>query len=175
MFQLTHARGRDWDLYRRGILLLKDIPDGERLTAAQRRQVDGAKLGTHTVDRPALGRWLSELRYPLHHLDFETIMPAVPLFDGTRPFQQLPFQYSLHVQAARGATPEHREFLADGCGVVVAYPDVDALGGALVDLFVDPGAREAMVARAAERVREGHDLPVAAPRLHAELLSVLAA
>lgn len=68
-----------------------------------------------------------------------------------------------------------REFLADGCGVVVAYPDVDALGGALVDLLADPGAREAMVARAAERVREGHDLPVAAPRLHAELLSVLAA
>lgn len=116
VFQLTNARGTDWALYRRGILLLKDIPDEERLTAAQRRQVQGAKHGTSTVDRPALGRWLRDLRYPLHHLDFETMMPAVPLFDGTRPFQQLPFQYSLHVQHAPGAEPEHRAFLADALG-----------------------------------------------------------
>ncbi|MBK7751605.1 MAG: DUF2779 domain-containing protein [Flavobacteriales bacterium] len=47
--------------------------------------------------------WLAELRYPLHHFDFETLMPAVPLFDGTRPYQQLPFQYSVHMQATRGA------------------------------------------------------------------------
>ncbi|MBK9273038.1 MAG: DUF2779 domain-containing protein [Flavobacteriales bacterium] len=116
VFDLTRARGRDWDLYHRGILLLKDIPDGEPLTAAQQRQVDGAKHGSPTIDRPALRRWLGGLRYPLHHLDFETVMPAVPLFEGTRPFQQLPFQYSLHVQAAPGAAPVHRAFLAEGTG-----------------------------------------------------------
>jgi hypothetical protein len=116
VFQLTRALGRDWDLYRRGILLLKDIPADVPLTTAQRRQVDGVKHGTSTVDRPALRRWLNGLRYPLHHLDFETMMPAVPLFDGTRPFQQLPFQYSLHVQHAPGTEPEHRAFLADALG-----------------------------------------------------------
>ncbi|MBK8226766.1 MAG: DUF2779 domain-containing protein [Flavobacteriales bacterium] len=116
VFELTRAMGRDWVLYQRGILLLKNIPDGEPLTAAQQRQVDGAKHGTATIDRHALRRWLGELRYPLHHLDFETIMPAVPLFDGTRPFQQLPFQYSLHVQHASGAEPLHSAFLADGTG-----------------------------------------------------------
>lgn len=116
VFDLTRAMGREWDLYERGILLLKDIPDDEQLTAAQRRQVDGAKHGTTAIDRPTLRRWLGDLRYPLHHLDFETIMPAVPLFDGTRPFQQLPFQYSLHVQRAAGAEPVHRAFLAVGQG-----------------------------------------------------------
>ena len=40
----------------------------------------------------------------------------MPLFDGTRPYQQLPFQYSLHVQATPGAEPTHREFLGDGSG-----------------------------------------------------------
>lgn len=169
VFQLTHARGRDWDLYRRGILLLKDIPDGERLTAAQRRQVDGAKLGTHTVDRPALGRWLSELRYPLHHLDFETIMPAVPLFDGTRPFQQLPFQYSLHVQAARGATPEHREFLADGTG--------DPRAAFVEHLLTDIGAEGDILAYNAtfekQRLQElARDLPPFAAALHALIARV---
>lgn len=59
---------------------------------------------------------MNELRYPLHYLDFETFMSAVPLFDGTRPFQQLPFQYSMHVRSAPGTTPVHREFLADGKG-----------------------------------------------------------
>jgi hypothetical protein len=116
LFDLARAMGRDWDLYERGVRLLKDIPDEEPLSAVQRRQVEGAKHGTTTIDRPALRRWLGELRYPLHHLDFETVMPAVPLFDGTRPFQQLPFQYSLHVQHAPGAEPEHRAFLADGTG-----------------------------------------------------------
>ncbi len=130
VFQLTNARGRDWDLYQRGILLLKDIPEGERLTTAQRRQVDGAKHGTATMDRPALRRWLNELRYPLHYLDFETFMSAVPLFDGTRPFQQLPFQYSMHVRSSPGTTPVHREFLADGKG----DPRVAFVEHLLVDL-----------------------------------------
>jgi len=169
VFQLTNARGRDWDLYQRGILLLKDIPDGERLTAAQRRQVDGAKLGTHTMDRPALGRWLSELRYPLHHLDFETIMPAVPLFDGTRPFQQLPFQYSLHVQAARGATPVHREFLADGTG--------DPRAAFVEHLLADIGAEGDILAYNAtfekQRLQElARDLPPYAAALHALIARV---
>jgi hypothetical protein len=116
VFQLTHARGKDWELYESGILLLKDIPDHEPLSTKQRLQVDGAKHGTTTIEHTALRRWLDELRYPLHHLDFETVMPAVPLFDGTRPFQQLPFQYSLHTQHAAGLAPEHRAFLADGNG-----------------------------------------------------------
>lgn len=116
VFGLTRAMGKDWELYRRGILLLKNIPEEEPLTAAQQRQVEGAKHGTVHIDRPALRHWLDGLRYPLHHLDFETFMPAVPLFDGTRPYQQLPFQYSMHVQAHPGASPVHHEFLATAEG-----------------------------------------------------------
>lgn len=116
VFQLSRARGKDWELYQRGIVLLKDIPDSEPLSTTQRRQVEGAKYGRATVDQLALRRWIEELRYPLHHLDFETFATAVPLFDGTKPFQQLPFQYSLHVQRRPGATAEHSAFLADGSG-----------------------------------------------------------
>lgn len=68
-----------------------------------------------------------------------------------------------------------REFLADGCGVVVPYPDVEAMAGAVVDLLGDPERRAALVERAARRVEAEHDLAVAAPRLFAELQSVLAA
>ena len=116
VFGLARAMGREWELYRAGILLLKDVPEATELSPAQRRQVEGAKHGHATLDVPALRRWLSELRYPLYHFDFETFMPAVPLFEDTRPYQQLPFQYSVHVQRTPGAAPEHREFLADGSG-----------------------------------------------------------
>jgi hypothetical protein len=114
VFQLARAMGRDWALYRQGILLLKDVPGNVPLTPTQRIQVEGARHGRPTIERKALRRWLDGLRYPLHHLDFETFMPAVPLYDGTRPFQQLPFQYSLHIQHTPGSAPEHHEFLADG-------------------------------------------------------------
>lgn len=68
-----------------------------------------------------------------------------------------------------------REFLADGCGVVVPYPDVEALAAELVALLGDEARRRSVIDRAARRVRAEHDLPVAAPRLYGELRSVLAA
>lgn len=51
-------------------------------------------------------------RYPLpaHFLDFETIQFGVPKWAGTRPFQSLPFQFSLHHLDAQG-TLSHQEFL----------------------------------------------------------------
>ncbi len=116
VFELAYARGRDWDLYRRGIVRLADIPADEPLTTTQQWQVRAIKHGESQVDKIALRTWLTGLRYPLHHLDFETFNPAIPPFDRTRPYQQLPFQYSIHVQHARGAAPEHREHLADGHG-----------------------------------------------------------
>src|SRR5690606_1984539 len=47
---------------------------------------------------------------PIYHLDFETFNPAVPPYDGTRPYMQIPFQYSLHIEHADGTT-EHRAYL----------------------------------------------------------------
>ena len=53
------------------------------------------------------------LTYPLYFLDFETIGPAVPKYNGSRPYQQLVFQYSLHIQETSTSELEHREYLAD--------------------------------------------------------------
>jgi hypothetical protein len=54
------------------------------------------------------------LQYPLYYLDFETFNTAIPLFDGTRPYQQIPFQFSLHVVEKENAIAKHYSFLADG-------------------------------------------------------------
>ena len=55
--------------------------------------------------------FLSTLTYPIYHLDFETFQQAVPQWSGISPYQQIPFQYSLHIEHANGEL-EHREFLA---------------------------------------------------------------
>lgn len=68
----------------------------------------------HNIDRGAIQDFLDEWEYPLYFFDFETIMPAVPEFDHSRPYQQIPFQYSLHKQAMPNGKVEHSEFLGDG-------------------------------------------------------------
>ena len=60
----------------------------------------------------AVKGFLATVRYPLYHLDFETYSEAVPPFAGLKPYQQIPFQYSLHIQDAPGREPSHKEFLA---------------------------------------------------------------
>ena len=59
-----------------------------------------------------LGKELESLKYPLYFMDFESVNPAIPRFSGMRPFDQLPFQWSVHVQRQPDAEPEHYEFLA---------------------------------------------------------------
>ena len=54
---------------------------------------------------------ISSWQFPLYFFDFETVFPAIPVLDGTRPYQQVPFQYSLHILEEDGKL-SHKEFLA---------------------------------------------------------------
>jgi hypothetical protein len=60
-----------------------------------------------------LDNFTSQLEYPLYFMDFETIQFAVPKYDESRPYQQIPFQYSLHIQPTHHVTtsPVHQFFL----------------------------------------------------------------
>jgi hypothetical protein len=64
-----------------------------------------------TIRRDEIKSFLGSLKYPLYFLDYETLRSLVPYFDGHRPYQQVPFQYSLHTIQESGADVEHREFL----------------------------------------------------------------
>lgn len=88
----------------------------DRLSAPQRIQQNTVYSGQPHFETARVRSWLNGLEYPVHHLDFETMAPAVPLCEGTRPYQQVPFQFSLHVQDRPGAEPRHLEFLAEGPG-----------------------------------------------------------
>jgi hypothetical protein len=107
-------KGRGWDLLKRGILRLADIPDRYALSAKQQIQRATALSGKPHIQKTEIEAFLAGLKYPLHLLDFETFGTAIPLFDGVRPYQQVPFQFSLHIVRKLGSKPEHRKFLAEG-------------------------------------------------------------
>jgi len=64
------------------------------------------------IDHEAVRDFLGTLWYPLYFLDFETFTWPVPPFDGLKPYQQVPFQYSLHYVEHEGAELQHHEYLA---------------------------------------------------------------
>jgi len=70
------------------------------------------ELETH-IDKDGIREFLDTLSFPLYFLDFETMQPVIPEFDGTRPYQQIPFQYSLHYILTEGGKVYHKEFLAE--------------------------------------------------------------
>ena len=68
------------------------------------------------IDKQGISEFLDQLSYPLYFLDFETMQQAIPQYDGARPYQQITFQYSLHILREEGDELEHREFLAPSDG-----------------------------------------------------------
>ena len=103
---------KKFELYSKGILALSDIPDDYDLASSQRLQIASELTNKVTINKKGIKEFLDTLYYPLYFLDFETFMSAVPIFDGTRPYQQVPFQYSLHVLEDESAKLKHYEFLA---------------------------------------------------------------
>ena len=97
-----------------GIESISAIPDDFHLSARQEVIRDATRSGTPYV-APDLAKRLAGFGPPALYLDFEAFMPAIPLYPGTRPYQTLPFQWSLHC-AARDGTTRHEEFLADAAG-----------------------------------------------------------
>lgn len=99
------------ELEEMGIESVRDIPDDFALTEIQRRAATCVQTGQPWYS-PELRQVLDGLAYPLRFVDFETINPAIPRFADTHAYQQIPFQWSVHVQRQPGAEREHYEFLA---------------------------------------------------------------
>ncbi len=95
-----------------GIELIGDIPKSFALTEKQKRAWECVNSGEPWFGKE-LKRRLAELEYPIHFMDFETLGLALPRFAGMCPYDQLPFQWSVHVQRKPGAALEHYEFLAE--------------------------------------------------------------
>jgi hypothetical protein len=112
VFDLAGHGINKFDYNQRGLSTFEDLPLNE-LNASQRFQVEKHLQKGEHVDPKGLNDFLGTLWYPLCHFDFETFMSPVPLYDGTRPYRHVPFQYSLHIQREEGGPIEHYEYLAE--------------------------------------------------------------
>lgn len=101
--------------YNDGIVSFDDIVNsGVPLSNVQRMQIEYSQpdAGTY-IDKGKINEFLSVLKYPLYFLDFETMGLAIPQIEGTHPFEQIPFQYSLHHIDSEKGEVIHSEFLAE--------------------------------------------------------------
>ena len=90
---------------------LKNVPAEEHCRQMNKDDIEAYLTGTEVVNPDILRNFTDLLQWPLYFLDYESIMPAVPMFDNSRPYQQICFQFSLHVQRTPGGELEHYEYL----------------------------------------------------------------
>lgn len=101
-----------------GVYKIEDIPNPEVLERAKLWQYQAYMDKKAIVDKTQIEEVLAELEYPLYFFDYEGFVSAIPKFDGFGPYEQIPFQYSLHIMSQSGKL-EHREFL-----ITEAKPDI---------------------------------------------------
>ncbi|GBU26554.1 hypothetical protein R84B8_00064 [Treponema sp. R8-4-B8] len=110
---------KKFDLYKRGVisyeqLLESSLKSEEKLNDAALLQIETfVYKKPPVINKEAIRVFLDSLCWPIYFLDFETLQEAIPPYDGLRPYMQVPFQYSLHIQETPGAEPIHKEFLAN--------------------------------------------------------------
>jgi len=114
IFCLYSGTKKAYQLLERGILRITDVKADIALSHKQNIQVSCHKACAPHIDKKGICSFLDTLKYPLYFLDFETINPAIPAYDNTRPFEAIPFQYSLYIVKAKGAKPECHSYLAPG-------------------------------------------------------------
>ena len=97
IFDIANLRSkRKFALYYGGVLHMQDIPPDFSLSENMQTQVEAELTGREFINTPNIKEFLSTITEPIGFLDFETFMEAVPSFEQQRPYQQIPFQYSLH-------------------------------------------------------------------------------
>jgi hypothetical protein len=111
IFTLYYGGQKAFGLFADGVETIAEIPPDFKLNDKQRIQVEAVKSGETYLDQSEIRAFLETLIYPVYYLDFETFSPAVPLYDGMRPYQRVPFQFSLHVVAQPGGMPQHHAYL----------------------------------------------------------------
>ena len=113
IFNISRLRNdKKFELYKSGVVKFEDIKDLDTFNASQQIQIRSELSQEEIIDKDAIKEFLKTLSYPLYHLDFETFQQAVPEFVGLSPYEQIPFQFSIHKEDGKGNL-EHFEFLAE--------------------------------------------------------------
>ncbi|MEI7884386.1 MAG: DUF2779 domain-containing protein [Clostridia bacterium] len=113
VFDLYRIGAKAFDYYYAGIIYQADLQQcGIKLSSLQKLQLEAWESGLEAIDQPKIQEFLRGISYPLYFLDFETFQEAIPSFAGCKPYEQIPFQYSLHYLEVADGTLKHKKFLA---------------------------------------------------------------
>ena len=114
VFEITGIqKAEQFNLYNAGFKTVVEVPEINTLDKNVNIHIQAVKAGKARVDVAAITAFLKKTPYPLFFMDFETFMPAVPIYNNTKPYQHIPFQYSLHYKKSKESELEHFEFLAE--------------------------------------------------------------
>ena len=108
LYRLSQRRREE--LIANGVETIPDIPEDFPLSDVQERIRVAVQTG-QPWRSAELDNQLNDVEWPLYYLDFEAFQPALPRFVGTKPYQAIPFQFSLHIQAGPSEPIEHLEYL----------------------------------------------------------------
>ncbi len=97
-------------LFNEGVVTLKDL-EGCKIDDKVRTELEYRDKNTDLVNKKKIKEFLETLSYPLYFLDFETFQEAIPSYEYGHPYEQIPFQYSLHY--IENGELKHKEFLAE--------------------------------------------------------------
>lgn len=118
ILDLPQLNAKKWELYNNGIIELDDPrfsdPEYHEQNELQKRMVEVYKTKKRFINKEGVQLALKDWKFPLIFLDFETINPAIPRYNGTSPYTQVPFQFSVHVMNhIADSNLQHFEFLFD--------------------------------------------------------------
>lgn len=106
---------KKFKLYKEGIIEFKDLIKGKCLSHNAKIQVECELNDTKIINREEISKFIDKLEYPLYFLDFETFNTAIPPYKDIKPYQQIPFQYSIHYKETDESDLKHFEYLAKEC------------------------------------------------------------
>ncbi|MES2140845.1 MAG: DUF2779 domain-containing protein [Bacteroidota bacterium] len=114
VFEITGIqKAEQFNLYNQGYKTIAEIPEVNALDKNANIHIQAFKKGEAKVDIASIKTFLDKVTYPVFFMDFESFMPAVPIYNNTKPYQHIPFQYSLHYKKDKEAPVEHFYFLAE--------------------------------------------------------------
>ena len=88
-----------------------DVPEDMEFSDNQTNQIAVHRKQKSMIDTYGITEEIQNLKFPLYFFDYETFAPAIPLFDGYRPYQRIPFQFSLHILEKPNTEMKHVEYL----------------------------------------------------------------
>jgi hypothetical protein len=104
---------RKWKLYDQGIVKLDEVPASFPFTKAQQAQYDALLKNEVFIDRSATRKFLDKIKFPAAFLDFNAARPAIPVINGARPYQNIPYQFSISKLLHIAAPVQESFFIAD--------------------------------------------------------------